>query len=119
MRGSALLTKDVQKLIADGIALANSSLGNRRGFLFALYSNDRHFDSLSCFCFSCRNDISKKIGAPIVDLAEAAEKLALGDVNVTVETKLKDEVGDLVSASERWRTISGQRRRGAKSRKET
>ena len=39
--------------------------------------------------------ISKVIGSPIRKLAAAADKLALGDVNVSIEATTKDEVGML------------------------
>lgn len=38
------------------------------------------------------------ISKPIRNLRAMANKIALGDVNVNVDTKLKDEVGDLVAA---------------------
>jgi methyl-accepting chemotaxis protein len=39
--------------------------------------------------------ISKIIGNPINKLAQIAEKLAVGDINVSVSPKTKDEIGDL------------------------
>ncbi len=41
---------------------------------------------------------SRVIGNPIKELAEIANKLALGDVNVAVEAKTKDEIGKLMQA---------------------
>lgn len=42
--------------------------------------------------------LGKIISKPIRKLREMANKIALGDINVNVETNLKDEVGDLVIA---------------------
>jgi methyl-accepting chemotaxis protein len=42
--------------------------------------------------------LGNKISKPIRDLKEMADKVALGDVDVNVETNLKDEVGELVAA---------------------
>ena len=42
--------------------------------------------------------IGNQISRPIRNLKEMANKLALGDVDVIAETKLKDEVGELVIA---------------------
>ncbi|HPU63030.1 MAG TPA: HAMP domain-containing methyl-accepting chemotaxis protein [Mobilitalea sp.] len=42
--------------------------------------------------------ISRIIGKPISQVVEAAEKLAVGDVNVSVESKYKDETGKLAQA---------------------
>jgi methyl-accepting chemotaxis protein len=39
--------------------------------------------------------LSQMISKPVVKMVEAADKLALGDVNVAVETDLKDEIGKL------------------------
>jgi len=42
--------------------------------------------------------ISQIISKPVGKLAEAAEKLALGDINVKVESTTKDEIGNLMKA---------------------
>ena len=42
--------------------------------------------------------ISRMISKPVKILAEAAEKLALGDINVKVEATTKDEIGNLMMA---------------------
>ncbi|MCU7504691.1 MAG: HAMP domain-containing protein [Ignavibacteria bacterium] len=42
--------------------------------------------------------LSKLIGRPVRELAEAADKLALGDVHVEVKTRTKDELGELARA---------------------
>jgi len=94
-----IVDKDIQKLIADGISVANGSLReSQRTFLAALIA----MIGISALClisaFIAGTILSRKIGAPITDLSKAAEKLALGDVSVTVETSLKDEVGNLVNA---------------------
>ena len=38
---------------------------------------------------------SRRISIPIIELKKVADKLVLGDVDVTIKTKLKDEIGDL------------------------
>jgi len=42
--------------------------------------------------------ISKVIGGPVKMLSTAAEKLAIGDVNVSVKSDTRDEIGDLAKA---------------------
>ncbi len=42
--------------------------------------------------------ISKMISKPVTKLAEAADRLALGDINVNVEVKSSDEVGILMQS---------------------
>lgn len=42
--------------------------------------------------------ISNIIGRPIKKLAETADKIALGDVNVSVEATTRDEIGNLMEA---------------------
>ena len=42
--------------------------------------------------------ISRIISKPVKKMVEAAEKLALGDVNVNVEAVSKDEIGDLMQS---------------------
>ena len=42
--------------------------------------------------------ISKLISKPINDLAAAADKLAVGDVDVLLKTDTHDEVGDLAKS---------------------
>ncbi len=39
--------------------------------------------------------ISRLIGNPIKGLSKIADKLAIGDINVTINSKSKDEIGDL------------------------
>ena len=94
-----IVDKDIQKLISDGISVANNSLDeSQRTFLLAFIS----MIGISLLCiasaFAAGTYISGKIGTPISGLVEAAGKLARGDVNVAVETDLKDEVGHLVAA---------------------
>ncbi|HVI39457.1 MAG TPA: MCP four helix bundle domain-containing protein, partial [Anaerovoracaceae bacterium] len=91
--------KDIQKLIDEGIELANQSLqDSQRTFLFAFLT----MIGISILCLILAvlagSLLARKIGIPIIDLAEAAEKLALGNVNVSVETDLNDEIGHLVKA---------------------
>ena len=38
---------------------------------------------------------SRKLSVPIIELKKVADKMVLGDVDVDVNTKLKDEIGDL------------------------
>ena len=45
--------------------------------------------------------VSKKISKPIIDLSFAAERLAIGDLDVIVNTDLKDEIGVLVDSFSR------------------
>ncbi len=45
--------------------------------------------------------ISRIISRPISDLAAIADKLALGDMNVTVEAETNDEIGDLTRSFEK------------------
>ncbi len=94
-----VVDKDIQKLISDGITVANLSLEeSQRTFLFSFLA----MIGISILClasaFVAGTFISGKIGTPISGLAEAAGKLAQGDVNVAVETDLRDEVGNLVDA---------------------
>lgn len=42
--------------------------------------------------------LGKKISKPVVNLKKIADKLAVGDVNVVAESKLKDEIGELTEA---------------------
>ncbi|MCX7749515.1 MAG: methyl-accepting chemotaxis protein [Clostridia bacterium] len=42
--------------------------------------------------------ISRIISKPVKKLSEAADKIALGDVNVNVESTSKDEIGDLMKS---------------------
>lgn len=94
-----IVDKDIQKLIDEGIEIANNDLRNsQRTFLFAILS----MIGISALCMfsavAAGSFLSRKIGAPIIDLAKAADQLALGNVNVLVETDLKDEIGHLVKA---------------------
>ena len=94
-----IVDKDIQELISDGIAVANNSLDeSQRTFLIAFIA----MIGISILCiasaFATGTYISGKIGTPISGLVEAAGKLARGDVDVSVETDLKDEVGHLVDA---------------------
>ena len=94
-----IVDQDIQKLTEEGIAIANNSLQNsQRTFLIAFLT----MIGISILCMVSAifagSILSKKIGSPIIELADAAEKLALGNVNVTVETDLQDEIGHLVKA---------------------
>ncbi len=42
--------------------------------------------------------IKKSIGTPIVDLTKAAEKISMGDTDITVYSKKNDEIGALVDS---------------------
>lgn len=42
--------------------------------------------------------ISRMISKPVIKMAEAAEKLALGDINVNIEFNSKDEIGSLAKS---------------------
>ncbi|HYE69624.1 MAG TPA: methyl-accepting chemotaxis protein [Anaerovoracaceae bacterium] len=94
-----IVDKDIQKLIDEGIEIANNDLrDSQRTFLFAILS----MIGISALCMfsavAAGSFLSRKIGAPIIDLAEAADQLALGNVNVLVKTDLRDEIGHLVKA---------------------
>lgn len=94
-----IVDKDIQNLIADGITVASLSLEeSQRTFLFSFLA----MIGISILCmasaFAAGNYLSGKIGTPISSLAEAAGRLARGDVDAVVETDLGDEVGRLVEA---------------------
>jgi methyl-accepting chemotaxis protein len=94
-----IVDKDIQKLISDGVTVAHNSLeGSQRTFLIAFLA----MIGISILCiasaFVAGTYLSVKIGTPLSGLAKAAAKLARGDVGVSVETDLKDEVGHLVYA---------------------
>jgi len=94
-----IVDKDIQKLIDEGIEIASNDLrDSQRTFLFAFIT----MIGISVLCMisavAAGSFLSRKIGAPIIHLAEAADQLALGKVNISVETDLKDEIGHLVKA---------------------
>lgn len=70
--------------------------------------------SLSCFgvviALSLGLYISSIVGKPITQVVEEAEKLALGDVNVNIDSKYKDETGKLAEA---FRKLAGNIRNHA------
>ena len=45
----------------------------------------------------------RKITEPLIYLTESADKISLGDINYSIETKSTDEIGDLGQAIERMR----------------
>lgn len=96
-----IVNQDIEKLIENGIEISNISLLNsQRTFLFAFLI----MIGISILClasaFAAGTILSRKIGNPITDLAGAAEMLSLGNVDVSVKTDCKDEIGHLVNAFE-------------------
>lgn len=94
-----IIDKDIQKLIDESLALAAQGLqDSQRTFFMAFWA----MIGISAFCMALAvitgAFLSGKIGLPIIRLSEAADKLAAGDINVNVETDLKDEIGRLVKA---------------------
>ena len=94
-----VVDKDIQRLVDGGIQRAGVSLQKaHHTFLFAFVA----MVGISVLCLAVAvtagGILSRKIGKPIAELAEAAEKLAVGDVEIDVESKLNDEVGHLVKA---------------------
>ena len=94
-----LVDQKIQKLIDDGVIIASGSLQeSQRTFMTAFLAMIGFSILCLIFAFLMGTALARKIGVPIADLAAAAELLAQGDVNVSVKTDLKDEVGNLVTA---------------------
>ena len=94
-----LVDRDIQNVIDEVIAISyQSQQESQTTFQSSFWA--MIIISLLCLisAFIAGRVFSNKISMPIVDLSKAAEKLALGDVNVHVETKLRDELGDLILA---------------------
>ena len=92
-----LVDKDIQNLIDEETGNAHASLmESQRTFQISLFT----IIGIAFLClfaaFAAGTVISKKLSKPIVDLSVAAEQLALGDVDIAVETEARDEIGDLV-----------------------
>ena len=94
-----LVNKDIRKLIDEGIVIAGRSLEDSQSayqFAFITMLGILILCMISAVAAGCI--ISGRIGGPIAELAEAAEKLAAGNVNITVGTDSNDEVGQLVKS---------------------
>lgn len=94
-----LVNKDIQNLINEETEIAHASLEESQNtFMISLFT----IVGIALIClalaFTIGTFIAKRLSKPIVALASAAEQLALGKADITVETESKDEIGDLVSS---------------------
>lgn len=80
-----LKLEDAQKTSENNLAQASAAIRNMLIFIAGAV--------VLAFVFGCL--IARMISNPIKKLVEVADKLAVGDVNVNVETAAKDEVGML------------------------
>lgn len=95
----SVVDRNIRTLISDGITIADASIRESQRTFLAAFAAMIGFSVLCLmFAFLLGTYLARKIGTPIAGLAVVAEKLARGDVNVTVETELKDEIGHLVTA---------------------
>jgi len=94
-----VVDKDIQKMIDEGIVMAGQSLQDSQS---TFYSAFFIMIGISVLCIisavAAGSMISGRIGGPIAELAEAAEKLASGNVKIKLTTDTNDEVGQLVKA---------------------
>lgn len=94
-----IVEKEIRQLIEEGTGIAYGSLqASQRTFLFAFLT----MIGISVLCllsaFLVGSLLSRQIGKPIIELAESAEKLAAGNINIDVKSELEDELGHLVVA---------------------
>ncbi len=97
-----VVNKDIQELIEENLSVADTSLvESQNTFLLSVVSIIAV--SMLCMSFAVTAGIyvSKKMSRPIVELSHAAERLAIGDLDITVKTKLNDEIGILVESFDR------------------
>ena len=100
--GINVLNKDIKALIDDNIFIAERSLSDSQNtYLFSFGSVIAVAVLCLVFAAAAGTYISKLISSPIVELSQAAERLALGDLDVAVHTQLQDEIGALVEAFNR------------------
>ncbi|MEL7656729.1 MAG: MCP four helix bundle domain-containing protein, partial [Bacillota bacterium] len=94
-----LVNKDIQNLINEETGSAHASLlESQKTFRLSFFA----MAGIALFCLltaiTAGTIISRKLSRPIVELSEAAEQLALGNVEIFVTTESKDEIGDLVAS---------------------
>ncbi len=94
-----IVDKDIRNLADEGIALAGRSLRDSQNtFRYAFFI----MVGLSALCLAFAVAfgilISGRIGGPIARLAEAADALASGNVNIRIKGDTEDEVGQLAKA---------------------
>lgn len=100
--GINLVNKDLQSLIDKNITLANRSIEDAQTtYLISILSVLAAAILSLMAAVSVGAYISKRISQPITELSHAAEQLAVGDLEVNVQTNLKDEIGILVDSFNR------------------
>lgn len=97
--GINLVNKDLQSLIDKNVEMADRSLNESQTAYLISFLSVLAAAVLSLMAaVSAGTYISGRISKPIAALSHAAEKMAVGDLDVSVETILKDEIGILVNA---------------------
>jgi len=84
---------DLNNAYSAQVAAANSGSANRSILIMAILIVIGMLVAISLGIF-----ISRMISRPVKDLVAVAEKMALGDLNINIEVKSKDEIGALSSA---------------------
>jgi len=94
-----LVNKDIENLIEEEIKIAKNSLTEaRQDFQISIFTMSGIAIICLLLAIAVGTVISRRISEPIVKLAEAAEQLSEGNVQISVQTDSKDEIGDLVTS---------------------
>lgn len=94
-----VVDKDIQNLHDEGIALAGQGLRDSQNTFQAAFFIMMGLSALCLISAAAAGVlISARIGGPVAELAEAADQLASGNVNIRINTEAKDEIGQLAKA---------------------